>query len=79
MDEKKSIGLSIIIPLYNECGNIGKLINKIENFSKFFKDKHEFIIVDGCSNDGSIKLLKNINYSNTKQFKFKFLILEFGL
>jgi polyisoprenyl-phosphate glycosyltransferase len=71
MDEKEPLGLSIIIPIYNEHGNIRKLISKIESFSKFFNDNHEFIIVDGCSDDGSIELLKNINYSKNLKILFQ--------
>ena len=31
---KKFLGLSIVIPIYNEVGNIEKLIDKINLFSK---------------------------------------------
>ena len=34
MDKEIPLGLSIVIPIYNEVGNIEKLVDKINLFSK---------------------------------------------
>tara|TARA_Y100000389_G_scaffold204208_1_gene255603 strand:- start:1782 stop:2471 length:690 start_codon:yes stop_codon:yes gene_type:complete len=46
---------SIIIPCYNEVKTIDSVVNNIINNCDFDK---EIIIVDDCSNDGTIDLLK---------------------
>ena len=57
---------SIIIPIYNEEDNISKLLKEIytilENNYNF-----EIIVVDDCSNDSSLKILKN--FVDKKNFK----------
>ena len=56
--------LVILIPSYNE----------IENLAKILKYKHNYLIVDDCSNDGTEKLLikKKINYiKNSKNIGYE--------
>jgi len=48
--------LSIIIPCYNEKETIGKLIEAVINAPY---NPKEIIVVDDCSTDGTIDLLKN--------------------
>ena len=48
--------LTVIIPVYNEINSIEKLINLILKI-KFINI--EIILVDDCSNDGTIELIKN--------------------
>ena len=67
MDKEIPLGLSIVIPIYNEVGNIEKLIDKINLFSKNFIYDHEFILVDGNSNDGTVNKLQKIQ--NNKNIK----------
>ncbi len=50
---------SIIIPIHNEINFIPKLLKSLESFSK---NKHEIIIIDDGSNDGSTNILKNCDF-----------------
>ena len=51
--------LSIIIPVYNEIRTIEEIINKINKINFI---KKEIILVDDCSTDGTISLIKNKLY-----------------
>ena len=57
--------LSIIIPVLNECNNLIKLTKLIK--SKLKLKNYEVIFVDDDSNDGSVKVLKEIK-KNTINF-----------
>ncbi|MDA9934038.1 glycosyltransferase family 2 protein [Candidatus Pelagibacter sp.] len=52
--------ISIIIPCYNEEKTLETIIKKISNLKDLNK---EIIVIDDCSNDNSINILKN-NLSN---------------
>lgn len=62
--------ISIIAPCYNEVDNIEVFYKKIQNiFKESLKNyDYELIIVDDCSNDGSIEILKKIS-ENDKNLK----------
>lgn len=63
MNEKKDSEkiCSIIIPTFNEAGNITNLISKIEEVSKrIFDYQFEIIIVDDGSTDQTIPLITNL-------------------
>ena len=49
--------LSVIMPVYNEKNTILKIIEKVRavNIDK------EIVIVDDCSNDGTVKILLDID------------------
>ncbi|MGC8622176.1 MAG: glycosyltransferase family 2 protein, partial [Caldisphaera sp.] len=47
--------ISVIIPAYNVENYIGKIIGDLEN--QTFKD-FELIIVDDCSKDNTLKVIK---------------------
>ena len=61
--------LSIIIPVLNECNNLIKLTKLIK--SKLKLKNYEVIFVDDDSNDGSVKVLKEIK---KKYNKFTFIL-----
>ncbi|TGV02566.1 glycosyltransferase family 2 protein [Flavivirga rizhaonensis] len=57
MEEKKDI--SVVIPIYNEQGNIFELYNRLILSVTNFTEKYEFIFVnDGSSDNSFIELLK---------------------
>ena len=58
--------LSIIIPVFNEKGTIGKVIENI-NDTKIDLSK-EIIVVDDCSIDGTKEILRKINNNSVKIF-----------
>lgn len=55
--------ISIIIPTYNEKGNIKKLILKINDI---FKEDFEIIVVDDNSPDGTGKIVDKLKKYNAK-------------
>ena len=52
--------VSIVIPVYNEAGNIIDLFNEIRNTMVKQNRDYEIIFVDDCSDDNSFKILTNI-------------------
>ena len=51
--------ISVIVPVYNEKGNILKVIRDIENV---LSSKDELIVVDDGSIDGTVDEIKQIVY-----------------
>ena len=58
--------ISIILPTYNEAGNIVKLINAIVVEVKKLNLKPEIIVVDDNSPDNTHKVVKNLDNSAVK-------------
>ena len=58
---------SIIIPVYNELPTLKRLLKGLE---QYYNDKHEILIIDDGSNDGSTKILENCSYIKLIKFKF---------
>ena len=64
--------LSIIIPVYNEERTVRKIVDKVERVS--LQDiKKELIIVDDCSKDNSLGIIKDLikKYKNIKLISHK--------
>lgn len=58
-------GLSIVIPIYQEKDNIKLLFKKIIKFKKTAHFPFEFILVEGCSDDGTLEsIVECINFNN---------------
>ena len=71
MINKETFKLSIIIPCFNEKNTIEKILEKIYQSLKNYKIlQYEIIIVDDCSSDGTIEILKNL--INTEKIKIYF-------
>jgi glycosyltransferase involved in cell wall biosynthesis len=50
--------LSIIVPVYNEVNTVGIILNKLVNLKLFNNFKKELIVIDDCSTDGSIDIIR---------------------
>jgi len=61
--------ISILIPVYNECNSVGELLERVKAV-EIDGDK-EIVVVDDCSTDGTVDLLKEIQ-SNDDSIKFHF-------
>ena len=62
MINKNSFKLSIIVPCYNENNTINNIIKKIIESVNYYKySNYEVIIIDDCSNDGTVEKLKKLN------------------
>lgn len=60
--------ISIILPTYNEAGNIVKLIKDISNQTGLKNYQLEFIVVDDNSPDGTANQVKNLADNRVKLF-----------
>ncbi len=63
--------ISVIIPTYNRSEKLKKCIDSIL-VQDFSKKKYEIIVVDDCSNDNSINILKDFELQN-QNLKYKVL------
>lgn len=70
MINKEQLTVSIVIPCYNEEGNIEKLYNLINN--QLTAINIEYIFVDDNSNDNTLKVIEHLskNNSNVKYISF---------
>ena len=60
MINKEKFKLSIIIPCYNEKNTIEIIVRKvIQSLNNYKFLNYEIVIVDDCSDDGTIEVLKN--------------------
>ena len=65
MINKENFKLSIIIPCYNEKDTIEIILKKIiQNLNKYKFLNYEILIVDDCSTDGTIQILKQLDNDN---------------
>ena len=65
MINKENFKLSIIIPCYNEKNTIEIILKKIiQNLNNYKFLNYEILIVDDCSTDGTIQILKQLDKEN---------------
>jgi glycosyltransferase involved in cell wall biosynthesis len=57
--------LSIVIPLFNERGNLGPLYEELKTVLAKMADSHEIVFVDDGSTDGSVDELRRIKASDS--------------
>ena len=73
MDEKpKMLEVSVVIPIYNEEGNIRELYTKLNDVLSIITENYEVIFVDDGSTDNSFNILKEINTENKNVVVVKF-------
>lgn len=73
MDEKpKMLEVSVVIPIYNEEGNIRELYTKLNEVLSIITENYEVIFVDDGSTDNSFNILKEINTENKNVVVVKF-------
>lgn len=60
---------SIVIPMYNEEGNAGLLIDKIKDAMRDYR--YELILIDDFSKDGTVKQIKEKNDPNVVLIQLK--------
>jgi len=60
--------ISIVTPTYNEKENLENLCKEIKNICKSINVKYEHIIIDNCSTDGTLEIIKNLT-SKDKNIK----------
>ena len=58
MSDSASIGLSILVPVYNERNTIRQVLEKVRGVS--FPVKTEIVVVDDGSRDGTIEILRGL-------------------
>ena len=58
-------GITVVIPAFNEQGSIGRTIEEIKEILLKINLDSEIIVIDDCSNDDTLKMLKN---SSVKYF-----------
>lgn len=65
--------ISIVIPVYNESGNLEILYNKLRAVLNILNKRYEIIFIDDGSKDNSFEILKNLNEKdkNVKIIKFR--------
>ena len=68
--------ISIVIPIFNEEGNIPVLVEKLQdNLKQSFR--YEIIFVDDCSSDATLTAVKGFN-ENDKRIKYISFSRNFG-
>ncbi len=61
---KKDLGLSFVLPMYNESANIRRTVRAIQDIAGELTDNYEIIIVDDASTDNSAEVVENISLKN---------------
>ena len=58
--------ISLVIPCYNEVGNLRELIKAIREAVEPLKISYEVVITDDCSKDKSWEILKELAAGDSK-------------
>jgi glycosyltransferase involved in cell wall biosynthesis len=65
--------LSILVPVYNEAGNVVELHRELDSVLRGFDRGYELIFVDDGSTDGTARLLEQIQGSDPEHVRVAFL------
>jgi glycosyltransferase involved in cell wall biosynthesis len=77
MNRKTAIGFSVIIPVFNEEGNLKPLYARLSRVIRTLKKPYEIIFVDDGSSDRSFQILKDI-HDKDKRVKIIRFTRNFG-
>ena len=58
--------ISYVVPIYNEEENIPKLVQEILAVAPNISDDYEILLVDDCSTDKGLELIRNLAEQNQK-------------
>jgi len=58
--------ISFVVPIYNEEENISKLVQEILAVAPEISSDYEILLVDDCSTDGGLELIRNLAEQNQK-------------
>ena len=58
--------ISFVVPIYNEEENIPKLVQEILAVAPDLSDDYEILLVDDCSTDKGLELIRNLAEQNQK-------------
>jgi dolichol-phosphate mannosyltransferase len=72
---KKRVEFSIVVPVYNEEGNITELHNRLKSILE--RKSWELIFINDCSTDSSLKIIKKLSDKN-KNIKYISFSRNFG-
>ncbi len=83
-NQEDKLDISIVVPVYNEEGNVEKLHSRILEECKKIKKSFEIIFIDDGSSDGTVKMCQNLsplklirfrkNYGQTAAFDAGFQV-----
>lgn len=68
-----AVGLSILVPVYNEAGNVVELHRELDRTLRGFAGGYELIFVDDGSTDGTAALLAGIQDADPDHVRVAFL------
>jgi glycosyltransferase involved in cell wall biosynthesis len=71
--EDSKVGLSILVPVYNEAGNVVELHRELDQVLRGFEARYELIFVDDGSTDGTARLLAEIQDADPEHVRVAFL------
>jgi glycosyltransferase involved in cell wall biosynthesis len=57
---KNEMLLSVVVPVFNEEPTVGHVIQQLKEVMEKTEFKYEIIVVDDCSQDGSLEIAKNL-------------------
>jgi glycosyltransferase involved in cell wall biosynthesis len=72
VEKQKPVDISILIPIYNEEGNIKELHTKLTDVLPILTENYEILFVDDCSTDNSFAILNELNREDKRVKLIKF-------
>ncbi len=58
--------ISFVVPIYNEEENIPKLVEEIQAVAPDLSSDYEILLVDDCSSDGSLAIIRQLTEQNQR-------------